>query len=82
MYISGESLPIYVQHMNSLASIIQWGVLYTKDIDANTENDDDTAKLHKLSWPRVKIVKNQSFQDHHILPKCKLLKISPFKTTK
>ena len=45
------------------------GVLYTKDNDANTDSDDDTVQLQKLSWPRVKIVKNQFFQDHHTLPK-------------
>ena len=32
-----------------------------------------------LHPPKVKIIWNQSFQDHHIIPKWKMLKISPFK---
>ena len=40
---------IYMQHMNSLASTMWWGVLYTKNNNANTDNDDDIAWLHKLS---------------------------------
>ena len=33
----------------------------SKDNVANTDNNDDTVQMHKLSWPRLKIVKNQSF---------------------
>ena len=44
------SIPIYKLHMNSLASTMWQGVIYTDDNDANTNddanNDDNTAQLH------------------------------------
>ena len=42
-------------------------------------NDDDTTWLYKLSWPRIKIVKKQFFQDHHT-SQSELSKLSAFKT--
>ena len=77
------SLPIDIQYMNSLASTIWCKVLYTKDNDASTHYDDDTAQLHNprvkiiqksvLSRipdpPKMEIVENQSSQVHHTLPK-------------
>ena len=69
MCISGENLSVGMQHMNSLASTMWWGVLYTKDIDAKFDYDDGTAQLHQQGRPRVEIIKDKSFQEHHILPK-------------
>ena len=64
MCINEVSMPIYVPHINSLASTMWQVVLYTdsnttnadtnNNADSNANNDDDnTAKLHKLSWPLV-----------------------------
>ena len=39
IYVSEESKPIYMQHMNSLTSTTWCAVLYTGDNDANTNND-------------------------------------------
>ena len=43
MCIKGERLLIKLEQMNSLALLMGWAVLYTKDNDSNNDNDDDTA---------------------------------------
>ena len=47
MFINGGNIPIFKSHINSLASTMQPGVLYTDDDD---NSDNDTAWLHRLSW--------------------------------
>ena len=57
-----------MQHVSSLSSTTCWAVLYTKDNDANANNDDDATpiafaelaigQISQNLWCKVKIIQN------------------------
>ena len=49
--------------------------MYTKDNVANTDNDNDTAWLHKHKLAKSEVL---NVQGHYIIPKWKLLKNQVF----
>ena len=63
MYINEGSRLIHLQYINSLASTIWYIVLYTEDYDPNTDNENNVAWLHKLSWPLANSAKNSGQYD-------------------
>ena len=50
-YFIARGLPIYVPHMNLLASTMWPAALYT---DEDVDEKDNAVRLHELSWPVAK----------------------------
>ena len=66
MSIHGGSMPIHMPHINSLASLMLPGVLYTDNNDAY--NDVSTAQFQYLSRPSAKPAKCNEMQINFTIP--------------